>query len=150
MSRRILLDRAVHYARDRHGYLRVTLLPDWDGMPRLAYFPDHVRRTIEGRPLACTPEYTERIRVAKSMGEDVYAAVWDDTQCVLAARMVAESTFPTDPFRMEALRVYGDGYEDAQWIKNLAGALLEQADRLRHAVMTAEELADDEPEMGGP
>jgi len=149
MTDRILLDRAVRYARDPRGYLRITLMPDWNGMPRLNYFPDHVRRTVMGRPLAVTPEYSERLRVAREMGPDVYAAVWDDTQCVMAARMVAESTFATDPFRQEALRVYGEGYEDPQWIKNLAGALLEQADRLRHQVMTTDELLEDEPDMDG-
>lgn len=150
MTDRIILQRAVHYARDHHGFLRITLQPDWDGMPRLAYFPSHVRRTVQGRPLAVTPEYSERLRVARSMGPDVYAAVWDDTQCVMAARMVADATVVTDPFRAEALRVYGEGYQDPQWFKNLADALIEQAERLRHPVMTVDELLDDEPDMGGP
>lgn len=147
MTEPILLSRAVTYNRDHRGYLRITLMPDWDGKPRLDSFPGHVQRTVRGRPLAVTPDYAERIRVAREMGPDVYAAVWDDTQCVMAARMVAESTFATDPFRREALRVYGEGYEDPQWIKNLADALVEQSDRFRHQVITVDEFLDDESEM---
>lgn len=146
----VILERAVRFSRGADGVLSIQLDPDWDGVSRLVYFPDHIQRTVQGRPLMLSPEYTERVRVAKAMGPDVYAAVWDDTQCVRAARLIAEATLSTDPFRQEALRVYGEGHEDPQPIKNLAEALVLQAARVRGSslpeVMLLPEV-DEEMEM---
>lgn len=117
------LTRAVLYSYNSDGSLDIQLLAPWDGKPRLDAFPLHIRMAVKAKHvLFATVEESHKIWTARTISDDVHAAVWDDILCTHATRMLAEDATRGDRFAREAGIIYGDANTPA-WVRKLGKVL---------------------------
>lgn len=93
--------------RDETGTLILVFADGWTGKPCLDQFPLHVRRAALEQPLIRTGIHLEALLTAGHIGGDVFKAVQDDVNCLIATRIMVEN-FPMDPLTKDAAMAFTD------------------------------------------
>ena len=121
-------------ARCEHGNLILEFAEPWDGTPCLKQFPLHVRRALLSEPQIKSSIHLEAVLTSAHVGGDVFLAVKDDVECLIATRLVLER-FPMDPVAKDAAMTFHD----------FAGASASPLDEILESA-TFEPLAVDDEE----
>lgn len=123
--------------RGEDGFLILEFADSWTGQPCFNQFPDHVRRAAMGEPQIRAGIHLEALLSAGYIGGDVFKAVQDDVNCLIATRLMVER-FPMDPITKAAAMAFFD-------FNGGSRSPLDEA--LRAEAFGPFSLADDEEEL---
>jgi len=123
--------------RGENGFLILEFAEAWTGTPCLDQFPAHVQRAAMNEPQIMTGVHLEALLSAGHIGGDVFKAVQDDVNCLIATRLMVER-FPMDPATKDAVQAFGDFN---------GGTRSPLDDALRTDIFGPLSLADDEEEL---
>lgn len=93
--------------RGEDGYLILEFADSWNGTPCFAQFPAHIQRATLSEPHIKSGIHLEALLSAGHIGGDVFKAVRDDIDCLIATRIMVER-FPMDPLTKSAALAFPD------------------------------------------
>lgn len=93
--------------RTEDGRLILLLSDEWNGKPCFTQFPQHVQDAVRDAPLIKNGIHLEALLTSQVMGGDVFKAVHDDMNCLIATRLMVEK-YPMDPLTRAAALAFSD------------------------------------------